>query len=66
MSAAAIADDGTNFFRHIIEMSEEVFNGRAVELRISGYRLIGLINVGLVVLVVVKPHCLGIDVRLIT
>ena len=47
-----------------VEIGEEFFRCELGEFGLIGEELIGVRDVGLVMLIVVDPHCLGIDVRL--
>ncbi len=64
VAAAVVADDGANVFRHAVQIAQQVFSRVFAEV---GMLLDGAVergDVGLVVLVVMQVHRLGVDVRL--
>lgn len=64
VAAAVIADHGTNFFRHGVQICEQAFHGAVGEVGVLSQGFVQVGEIGLVMFVVMDLHRLGIDMRL--
>ena len=64
VAADIVAEAGADGLGGILEVFEEFFGRKLREFGVAGQEFVGVRDVGLVVLVVVDAHRLGIDVRL--
>ena len=63
MTAAIVAHDHANVFRHGCEVTDEFADPLVFQLRLAGDGVVQIGDVGLMMLAVVNLHRAGIDVR---
>ena len=63
MAAGVVANGGPNLLRQDLQVREHRLDGAVLPLG-AGERLVGVVDVGLVMLVVVEMHRLLVDMRL--
>ena len=61
MAAAVVADDAANVFGDGGQVADQVVNGLGGQIGVVGQGGVHVVDVGLVVLVVVELHGLGVD-----
>ena len=64
MAATLVANGGAYLFGHRVQIGDEIVDGSGGKLRVVGHSRIQVVHVGLVMLVVVQMHGLGVDVWL--